>query len=141
MVAGLLLVSIAGLLIAICLVASGKLVWAVLLGIAALVFAGMNGFTFSSHLKATWLLWRGIPAEGVILKCWQVLVYQTPPDKPFRRLVRLLLEISLPGKPVYQAEATCLVREEVQSKFEVGSHIRLKVDRRNPKNVVVSTPV
>jgi hypothetical protein len=137
----LFLVSIVDFMIAISLLASGKPVWAVLLAIAALVFAGMNGFTFSSHLKATWLLWRGRFADGVILKCWQVLTYKTPPDKPSRRLVRLLLEVSLPGTPVYQAEASCFVREEVQSKFEVGSRILLKVDRHHPKNVVVSTPV
>jgi hypothetical protein len=104
---------------------------------AAAVFAYMNWFAFHSSLKAYFILSRGIPADALVLKRWHVTSY------PLKQggqsfLLRLLVEVRPVDRPAYQAEANCIAGEEKQEKFNIGSLIRVKCERKNPVEIVVA---
>ena len=104
---------------------------------AAILFAYMNWFAFRSSLSAYFLLKRGITADAVILKQWQVTAY------PIKQggeslLLRLLVEVRPAERETYHAEANCLVSDKNKTKFNTGSIIKVKYNRKNPASIIVS---
>lgn len=105
--------------------------------IAAILFGYMNWFAFRSSIIASFLLRSGTTADAVILKQWHVTTYFIKQGGE-SLLMRLLVEVRPEDSEAYQAEANCLVSYKNKVKFNTGSIIKIKYDRKNPALIIVS---
>jgi len=117
------------------LLLSGQLWLGAGLILLALFFAIVIALGLGRGLPGYLLLQRGQPALAVITKIWPIRSFAVRGQNA--HLQRFLLEIHLPNQPVYQAEANGIVTDNSLPRFQIGSHLSIKVSPTNPSHIVI----
>ena len=137
MLAGTAAASLAGVAGGAWLTARGQSMIGVALIAGAVLFARLNWKSLFTNLGATRLYHWGRTARAIIQKRWQVVETRAGKDTDYQ-IVRLLLKVEPEGLPAYQTEATCVVGQQSQAKFQAGSAVWVKYDPRRRQEVVVT---
>lgn len=135
MLAAFLLVSAAGIVGGIALIANNSLGFGIPVLAVAALFGLVNWLSMGLNLKATRIYHWGQPATAVILNRWHVM--DTKAGGHPGSLFRLYVEVKPDSIPAYKAEVTCLVAEKSLAKFQVDGTIRVKYDLKDKQKVVV----
>jgi hypothetical protein len=138
MFVGTVFISLLGVFGGIWLIAGDLGLFGLILILAALAFAVLNGLALSRGLPAYLLERRGTAAKAKILKMWLINTMMVPGTAGKVKLVRMLLDVAPPQGTAFQAEANCMVKESSEPNFSVGCTIEVKFDVR--KRVVVTGP-